>query len=872
MKKHFILILSFTLLFFSTQASENDSIDNKIPIQSFLKAGNFSIFLPSFDTIENIKGKKFEQENLLKFSYLDISGLNPEENQIFRWNDNKSYKWTKISSDKDGFVFVNKKKNKSCQIAYYSSYMETNRWLKANLEIESPQMFEAWLDGKLILSKYSFDKEDAKKIGKKDKELIFENGKHSLIIKTFCNAENVADWKFSATITPSDEFEKENIIVSTSLAQFMDIEHVLEGKRVNSANISPSGELVIIRFSETNPPKGKTKNWIEIHNLTNGSIIRNFRNAKIWSMKWSPDGNKISYVSSGEKGNTLWISNLTDGTDEIILENIEDFGSYKWSPDGSLFIYSISEKPEKNSSGVKKFEGMPDRWPWWRNRQFLYKVDVRSKIRQRLTYGKLSTNLHDISPDGKKIIFSQSIPDFSERPYSKQILFSMNLKTLKTDTIWKNKYSGSVSYSPDGKKLLITGGPLLFGNIGNNVTNGKTPNDYDTQAYIYNLKAKKAEAISLKFKPSINQVFWNKFDKQIYFLACDKTYTKVFKYDLKEKTYTKIPVACDVVKNVSFADEKPTAVYTGTSISTPVKAFAINLENNENKTIAFPEKDFFKNVNFGKTEEWNFKNKEGIEIDGRIYFPPNFDKNKKYPLIVYYYGGTSPTIRSFGGRYPKNLFASHGFIVYVLQPSGATGYGQNFSAMHVNNWGITVADEIINGTKQFCKEHSFIDETKIGCMGASYGGFMTMLLTTRTDIFAAAISHAGISSISSYWGEGYWGYLYSSVATANSFPWNNKEIYIEQSPLFNADKISTPLLLLHGSNDTNVPPGESIQLYTALKLLGKPVEFIEIKGQNHHILDYKKRILWQKTIMAWFAKYLKEQTEWWNDLYPKNNF
>ncbi len=872
MKKYFILTLSFTLLFFSIKAAENDSTNNKISIQSFLKVGNFSIFSPSFDTIKNIKGKKFEQENLLKFSYLDISSLTPEENQIFHWNDDNNYKWTKINSDKHGFVLVNRKKNKPDQIAYFSGYINTNRWIKADLEIESPQMFEVWLDGKLILNKYSFDKEDAKKIGKKNKELIFENGKHCLIIKTFCNAENVTDWKFSASITPSDEFDKEDINISTSSIQFMDIKHVLEGKSISSTSVSPSGEQVIIRFSETNPPKGKTQSWIEIHNLTDGSIIKNFKNTNIWSMRWSPDGNKISYVSSGEKGKNLWIFDLEKGTDEIILKNIEDFGSYEWSPKGSFFIYSISERPEKNSSGAKKFEGMPDRWPWWRNRRFLYKVDIPSKIRQRLTYGKLSTLLHDISPDEKTIIFSQNYPDFTERPYSKQILVSMSLKTFETDTIWKNKYSGSVSYSPDGKKLLVTGGPLLFGNIGNNVTNGKTPNDYDTQAYIYDLKNKKVEPISLKFKPSIKRAFWNKFDNQIYFLAGDKTYTKVFKYDLKEKTHTKIPVSCDVVNNVSFADKKPISVYTGTSISTPVKAFAINLENNENKIIGFPEKDFFKNVKFGKTEEWNFKNKEDIEIDGRIYFPPNFDKNKKYPLIVYYYGGTSPTTRSFGGRYPKNLFASHGFVVYVLQPSGATGYGQNFSAMHVNNWGITVADEIIDGTKQFCKEHSYIDETKIGCIGASYGGFMTMLLTTRTDIFAAAISHAGISSISSYWGEGYWGYLYSSVATPNSFPWNNEKIYIEQSPLFNADKISTPLLLLHGSKDTNVPPGESIQLYTALKLLGKTVEFVEIEGQNHHITDYKKRIIWQKTIMAWFAKYLKEQPQWWNDLYPKNNF
>jgi dipeptidyl aminopeptidase/acylaminoacyl peptidase len=109
------------------------------------------------------------------------------------------------------------------------------------------------------------------------------------------------------------------------------------------------------------------------------------------------------------------------------------------------------------------------------------------------------------------------------------------------------------------------------------------------------------------------------------------------------------------------------------------------------------------------------------------------------------------------------------------------------------------------------------------------------------------------------------------VASAESFPWNNKEMYVEQSPLFHADKVTTPILLLHGNSDTNVPPGESRQFYTALKLLQKDVELIEIDKQDHHIKDYNKRILWQKTILAWFDKQLKKQPDWWNDLYPKKN-
>jgi len=159
----------------------------------------------------------------------------------------------------------------------------------------------------------------------------------------------------------------------------------------------------------------------------------------------------------------------------------------------------------------------------------------------------------------------------------------------------------------------------------------------------------------------------------------------------------------------------------------------------------------------------------------------------------------------------------------------------------------------------------------MSCMGASYGGFTTEFLQTQTDIFACAISHAGISSIASYWGEGLWGYQYSTEATGHSFPWNRKDIYVDQSSLFNADKIKTPMLLLHGTADVNVPTGESIQLYTALKLLGNDVELVLINGSDHIVYDYKQRLKWNNTIISYMDKYLKDQPQWWNELYPDKN-
>ena len=312
-------------------------------------------------------------------------------------------------------------------------------------------------------------------------------------------------------------------------------------------------------------------------------------------------------------------------------------------------------------------------------------------------------------------------------------------------------------------------------------------------------------------------------------------------------------------------------VYFGLSASNSQRLYTYNLKNDASSCLIDLSKEILRDVTLGEVQDWNFVSAQGDTIYGRFYLPPHFDATKKYPMIVNYYGGTTPTARVMESRYPSHVYAGLGYIVYIIQPSGATGFGQEFSARHVNAWGKLTADEIIEGTKKFCEEHPFVNTKKIGCMGASYGGFMTQYLQTKTDIFAAAMSHAGISDITSYWGEGYWGYSYNAIAAADSYPWKNPDLFTKQGSLFNADKINTPLLLLHGTVDTNVPIGESIQLFNALKILGKTVEFITVDGENHFISDYDKRIKWHNSIMAWFARWLQDRPEWWNEMYPERH-
>ena len=392
----------------------------------------------------------------------------------------------------------------------------------------------------------------------------------------------------------------------------------------------------------------------------------------------------------------------------------------------------------------------------------------------------------------------------------------------------------------------------------------------ENELFLFDIASKKVTPLTKDFDPSIENVDWSWADGQIYFSAEDRDYVNMFVLNPKTQKIAKLPLSGDYAYRYDMAAHAPVLGYLSYKTMEPASAYVYDLKSKKLQTY-FNGAEALGDAEIGTCKDWNFKNSKGDTVYGRLYLPKDFDAAKKYPMIVYYYGGCSPVSRYFESPYAPQYWNSLGYVAYILEPSGATGFGQEWASRHVNTAGQGPAEDIIEGTKQICKEHPFINADKIGCMGASYGGFMTQYLQTQTDIFAAAVSHAGIANHTSYWGEGYWGYNYSEVSMANSYPWSHRKLYVDQSPLFNADKIHTPLLLLHGNADTNVPLIESLQMFTALKLLGREVSLVEVEGENHHILDYAKKEKWLATQMAWFQKWLKDDPSWWDALYPKKH-
>lgn len=812
-----------------------------------------SVRMPVQGDSVNFVGEKFTAKELLK------TGINIEL-------DNRPYE--RISADTAGYV-RRTKADKDNLFYLFATNLRAERFMKGTLNIYSPVRFEVFVNGVSKQSKTTVE-DSLSQVRPTAVSLRLEPEiDYEIVIKLLSATGDKMQPVLKCEFESEKDFVGIGYQMKPDLKRRFALSNTMFGSRVRSVSISPDGKYLLTCYSDNYSLK-RSRTRRELTEQKTGRVILPNVDEKA---RWMPRSNKLYYTVTGNQQNDLVIFDPVTMRGEVALKNVPE-GDFAWSPTEDYLIYSPDDEGEKVTGPLKRILHPDDRIPNSRNRNYLVKYSPATGLSERLTYGSHSVYLNDISPDGKKLLCSTSKSNITKCPFSLTSIFEIDLSTLQVDTIvaW-NPYSNGASYSPDGKKLLVTGSPSAFDGIGLNSGTHPIANDFDTQAFILDLATKKVEPITRDFNPTVDFLQWNRTDGCIYFNTTDEDCKHIYRYSPKNGNFEMLPLKEDIIYTFALPEDNPAvAAYVGGGNNSVGVAYTYDARKKVSTLLADPMKPTLDKIEMGTMKEWNFTAEDGTEIKGMICLPPSFDANKKYPLIVYYYGGTTPTSRGITSPYCAQLFASRDYVVYVIQPSGAIGYGQEFSARHVNAWGERTADEIIEGTKKFCAAHPFVNEKRIGCAGASYGGFMTMYLQTKTDLFAAAVSHAGISNVTSYWGEGFWGYSYNSVAAAESYPWNNPDLFIKHGALFNADKINTPLLLLHGTADTNVPIGESIQLYNALKILGKPVEFITVDGENHFILDYPKREQWHSSMMAWFARWLQDSPAWWNDLYPERHW
>lgn len=648
---------------------------------------------------------------------------------------------------------------------------------------------------------------------------------------------------------------------TTDDKEYMSMDYMRTGLSVSEVFVSPSGKYTKLVLKE----QVETKNVYTVL-LYEGSRLIARLDGSYLQTQWMPHSDKLWWTKKSDTGLQLLLLDPATLKVEELYPSLPKEDYFVVAPSEDKLIYMVTAEGPKSGGVVERVLGRYDTNDQYRDRTFLAMFDFNTGRYQPLTFGHRGTSLHDIARDGKELIFSTSRPT-TEIPFSESDYMVMDLETLEVDTLFSADADLSrFYYTSDPRYLLVLGTANAFNGIGRNLPEGREVNTYDMQLFLYDREQKSAKPLTRDFDPSVQEVAPLSGRFEVIFTAENKDYVSLYRLDLRSGRITQVPTSEEVVRRFDVDNSGNLIAYAGQSVNNSDRFYQIT--KGTERIVYDLATDKMKDLQLGTVADWSFRMPNGDEVPGRYYLPPHFDPSKKYPMIVYYYGGTAPTIRTFEGSYSLPMYAAQDYVVLTLNPSGTTGWGQEYASRHLNAWGKRTADEIISAVKGFCAEHSYVNAERIGCVGASYGGFMTQYLQTVTDIFAAAVSHAGISSIASYWGEGTWGIGYSTVASHGSYPWNNPQLYTEQSPLYNADKINTPLLLLHGTADVNVPIGESVQMYNALKILGKEVEFIKVYGEDHGIYDPEKRYLWMQSTMAWFQKWLKDDPTWWDTLYP----
>lgn len=298
------------------------------------------------------------------------------------------------------------------------------------------------------------------------------------------------------------------------------------------------------------------------------------------------------------------------------------------------------------------------------------------------------------------------------------------------------------------------------------------------------------------------------------------------------------------------AIERPAEVYVARL--GPAGATGIRQLSHENDALVsqlklYPAQDFW------------FKGANGDSVQGMIVRPPSWEAGKKFPMVLLIHGGPqSAWLDQWHGRWNFSLFASRGFGIVAINPRGSTGYGQKFVDEITKDWGGKVYTDLMNGLDAALARNTWLDSTRMGAAGGSYGGYMANWIAGHSTRFKALFSHAGVYNLENMYGatEEIWfpdweygGPYWDKTAMETQ--------YRVFSPHLFAGNFKTPMLVVAGELDYRVPYYESVSLFTALQRQGIPSRLIVFPDEGHWIAKPQNQRLWWNEALGWFQKYLK---------------
>jgi dipeptidyl aminopeptidase/acylaminoacyl peptidase len=299
-------------------------------------------------------------------------------------------------------------------------------------------------------------------------------------------------------------------------------------------------------------------------------------------------------------------------------------------------------------------------------------------------------------------------------------------------------------------------------------------------------------------------------------------------------------------------------VFLKQSATRPNELYTVRLDGSGLRSLTSLNTQATSEIDLAPLEPFSFVGAAGDSVHGWLLKPPGFSPGRRYPLVYLIHGGPQGAwLDSWSPRWNYHMFAARGYVVAAVNFHGSTGYGQRFTNSITKHWGDLPFEDLMKGL-DVVSQLPYVDSTRMGAAGASYGGYMIYWLAGHTDRFKTLISHDGVFNPTSMVGttEELWfpNWEFGPGGVANP---GTRELLNRWSPANFTDRWKTPMLVVHGQQDMRVDVSEGLQAFTALKARDVPAKFLYFPDEGHWVLKARNRRLWWDTMLDWLDQYLK---------------
>lgn len=653
------------------------------------------------------------------------------------------------------------------------------------------------------------------------------------------------------------------------------IDDLLKVRRVGDPQLSPKGDQVAFTITDVDKVANRSTTQIYLVPLAGGEPrqLTNDANSST-TPRWSPDGEKLAFVSARDGESQLWTIDVSSGALKKITSISTGAGDPVWSPDGKWLAFVSDIYPqcvddacnkrradEASSSRVKAH--VADRllyrhWKAWKEgtRTHIFVVSSAGGEAKDLTPGDYDAPPFSLggpmdyafSPDSKELAFTSNHDRVEATSTNADVwLVSVRGGTARNITSTNHGYDGSPQFSADGRYLAYR----------SQVTPGYESDRF--RLMLFDRKTNRARSITESLDSNVDEFTFAPDNQTIYLTAEERGRSPIYSVSVNGGPVNKVLGGDGSHGDVHVTPDGRTFVFSLSTMAKPAEIYRANVDGSGVTALTTTNDALLAPFGLKPGEEVTWAGGMGAKVMGWIIKPANFNPRKKYPLVVLIHGGPQGAWGdNWGYRWNPQMYAGDGYVAFMPNPRGSFGYGQKFVADISGDWGGKVFTDISNGVAMMANQ-PYIDKNRIGAAGASYGGYMINWIEGHNNDprfhYKVLVSHDGVYNLTAMYGatEELWFPEWEFKGT----PWTNKPMYERWSPHNFVQNFKTPILVITNTLDYRVPETEGLQMFTAAQRMGVESKLMDFPDEGHWVQKPANSVFWHNTVLGWLDKHLK---------------